>query len=365
MLDPSTVLAGTLHVAVAFDWGDEVDLAHAQRLAPAKLHTLARRPRTPSSITYRPPPLRFDLPPVRLELSSLATVEAQAEATVFDFAAVSVALHVPFQLSLEALRRLAGTLSHPDALVQATRTAVEPLYGHLLPAIQRPGRNDLSEEYFVFQFAPGAPLPPAAKLLEQWASWLASLVRLESEPLSQDEINESLRLRISYSPDDLVIPEWSAAVLVDHDCEETLQTIEPANVQLLEYRHTDNRLDDELAAAYGLIHPLARSWLPFWRTQTRPLRVLGDLKVEANAVFERSSNVLKLVGDQYLARLYRLLATRFHLDDWAQSIHRTLAVVEGVYQVVSDQAATYRTELLEVIIIVLILWEIVMASLRT
>jgi uncharacterized Rmd1/YagE family protein len=39
-------------------------------------------------------------------------------------------------------------------------------------------------------------------------------------------------------------------------------------------------------------------------------------------------------------------------------------VIEGVHAVISDQAATYRTEILEIILILLILTEIVMAVTR-
>ena len=87
--------------------------------------------------------------------------------------------------------------------------------------------------------------------------------------------------------------------------------IEFANLQLLEFRHIDRRLDDSLAQASRIIHPLTRTTLPFWRIHTRPLRQLGELKVEANGLFERTGNVLKLVGDSYLARVYRLVDARF------------------------------------------------------
>ena len=160
------------------------------------------------------------------------------------------------------------------------------------------------------------------------------------------------------------LPSGRRRLLIDRDCEETLQTIEFANLQLLEYRFIDRLLDQRLADAYRLIHPLVRSWLPFWRSHAQPLRALGELKIEANNLFERTGNVLKLVGDQYLARVYRLLAGRFHLDDWDSSIKRSLEVVEGVYQVVSDQSSTYRTELLEIVVILLIVFEIVMAFWR-
>lgn len=53
-----------------------------------------------------------------------------------------------------------------------------------------------------------------------------------------------------------------------------------------------------------------------------------------------------------------------HLQEWEQSVRRSLEVVEGVHAVVSDQAASYRTELLEIIVILLILFEIAMALVR-
>ena len=109
---------------------------------------------------------------------------------------------------------------------------------------------------------------------------------------------------------------------------------------------------------------MARSILPFWRFYHRPLRILGELKVEANDLFERTGNVLKLVGDPYLARVYRLAAQRFHLEAWESSIQRKLDLTEGVYQIIAGQASSYRMEVLELIIVVLILFEIVWAFVR-
>src|SRR5579884_2494133 len=59
ILPSAGIWAGTLHLYVAFDWGEEVDLEHARRLVPAEVHEFPRRLRTPASIAYRPPPLRF------------------------------------------------------------------------------------------------------------------------------------------------------------------------------------------------------------------------------------------------------------------------------------------------------------------
>jgi hypothetical protein len=170
------------------------------------------------------------------------------------------------------------------------------------------------EEYLVFQVLPTRSGLKVASLVETHAAWLAGLVRLECGPLSAGEIAEALRSRSSYSPNDLFVADWAAAVVFDDDWEEVLDAIAFANLQLLEYRHIDSRLDEHLQKAYGLIQQLARTWLPFWRSHGRTVRGLGALKVESNIMFERTSSVLKLVGDPYLARAYQLLSQRFHLD---------------------------------------------------
>ncbi|HEV3116874.1 MAG TPA: hypothetical protein VGY58_07480 [Gemmataceae bacterium] len=361
----SPILGGVLHTFVAFDWGEEIDLERARSLVPAETRVLPRRRRTPASIAYRPPPLRLHLAPVTVELPGIGCVPMSAEATVFDFAAVSIAMHAPFELSGGALTELAGALAEPAPLVKLGLASLEPLYAKLLPAVQNPRwQHDLSEEYFVFHVPPTAALPEPGELMEYHAGWLASLVRLEPAPLSSEEIAEALRVSICYSPDDLLVLDWAAAFLLDADCDETLQTIEFGNLQLLEFRHIDERLDARLATTYGMIHSLAQSRLPFWHNPRRSLRALGELKVEATGLFERTENVLKLVGDQYLARVYRMLASRFHLEEWEKSIQRKLDVAEGVYRVVSDQTDTYRAEFLEIVVVLLILLEILLAIFR-
>ena len=96
----------------------------------------------------------------------------------------------------------------------------------------------------------------------------------------------------------------------------------------------------------------------------RQLRDLGELRIEMHDVFERTGNVLKLVGDQYLARVLPLAGRRFHLRPGPTTSPAALEVVQGAYQVVSDQAAMLRTEVLELVVIGLIGLEILLALLR-
>ena len=363
------IVSGVLHAYVAFDWGEEVDLVQAAKLLEAELGSasspgLPRRRRTPMSIEYRPAPLVFQLPHTICKFWVLGEVEAQVEMILFDFATLSLSLRVPFSLQGSKLSELAQELSSPGEFPNFGKILLEPLFKRLSPAIKLPKWSELTEEYFVFQFNPGDPFPEISDLLQNHSPWLASLLRLESSPLAAEEIEESIKQKLQYSPTDLLVVDWAAAVLIDSDCEETLQTIQFANLQLLRYRYLDDLLDTELANSAKW----ARWPTPFSRLlgegPNQRVRELGALNIEATNLFERTGNVFKLLGDMYLSRTYRLLATRFHLPAWEGSIRRNLEVIEDVYRVVADQAAALRAQILEIIIIVLIAVELFLALWR-
>jgi uncharacterized Rmd1/YagE family protein len=75
-------------------------------------------------------------------------------------------------------------------------------------------------------------------------------------------------------------------------------------------------------------------------------------------LFEQVTNALKLIGEQYLTRVYGLVSRRFHVAEWDTSISRKLQTLDGIYGKMADRAATQRMELLEWIIIVLIAFSI-------
>ena len=81
-----------------------------------------------------------------------------------------------------------------------------------------------------------------------------------------------------------------------------------------------------------------------------------------NAVLHDSiDNASKLLGDDYLARLYRTAAERFHFDEWDASIERKLGVLHGIYAKLEDVAGRRRAEVLEWLIIALIAVEILLS----
>src|SRR4051812_16648845 len=164
MINSSTILKGTLHIYVAFDWGEEVDLEKARRCLPAESQDLARRRRTPSSVAYRPAPLRYPLAGAKISLPEWGDIMPAAEAIVFDFGGVSVSLQIPIELSADSLANVAGSLAETQPIVEEARRISTKLFETLKPAMHEPAWSPLNEEYFVFQIDPCESLLPPTEL---------------------------------------------------------------------------------------------------------------------------------------------------------------------------------------------------------
>ena len=258
----------TIHLAFAFDIGDEIDLDRARLILQGEPGQLPRRRRTPESIGYRPAPIRVELEPAGIELPGDWSFRRppRGELTLFDFGAISLSVQFPVNTTPAALLALAGRLADTAPLTESARRLLSPWLERISPSVYDFAVSDMSEEYIVFQL-----WERRCDWLTARADWIAGLVRLEADPLSPDEVREATRLSLSYAPDDLVVLDWAAGVVADPECADTLQVIEFANVQLLEFRHIDDRLDDRLEAAYRLIRPdRRRRYIPRAGASTAP-----------------------------------------------------------------------------------------------
>jgi hypothetical protein len=155
--------------------------------------------------------------------------------------------------------------------------------------------------------------------------------------------------------------DWNAALLVDEQPEDVLSVLEFANLQLLELRFLDQRLDHTLDRSYEVMSA-DRTWtrLRMPGRARGELRRVAQLQVDAAILYERVNNALKLLGDQYLARVYRASAQRLRLAEWNAGILRKLETIEGIYDKLHDHATELRMEALEWIIIILIALELLL-----
>ncbi|MFN0132012.1 MAG: hypothetical protein ACKVW3_05710 [Phycisphaerales bacterium] len=357
----------------AFDAGFAIDLDRAQSLVGRRTQreTMRHGRPTPEAFEYRPAPLRIvevtgSSP--RAGASGSSTVPAapvvagracdeRIECLLFDFGAASVAYRFPINDPLAKLLDFSEALYENKALADDARRRVEGLLALIRPAVEKPGLAPFLEDYVIFRLDPPDDID---RLLDEERALLARVLRSERGQLSTDEQADAMACRIAYTQGEAALIDWNAAILFQNRAEDAMAVLEYTNVELLEMRTLDDQLDAVLERAYHML--TRRRWLSLFALASgRQMRRLARLQMDGAILFEGVNNAVKLLGDQYLARLYRLAAHRLHLPEWDASILRKLQTLDGIYQKLADQSSTRRMELLEWIIILLIAFEIGMS----
>lgn len=358
-------------VLIAFDVGVGIDLdLAARRLAEASRAGLWHEggtSRRTGTFEYEPLPLRLASPAGSISVGGLA-VAGEVEVTLFDFGSMSVHYRLPIPRELKILRAAMPALAGSEVLVVEARRRVEAILERLGDAVDRPSVAADAEDYVVLVMPPEADRPASVESFDPQE--LAQLLRAEQGELSEEEVRDSTAERVSHGRSDLAVVDWHGALVIDAEPEPTVEVLEFANVQLLEFRHLDRQLDLALTQAYETLRGGRRlggggglGWR--WSAASRDWRRLARQQVEAALLYESIQNALKLVGDQSLARLMAATARRFHLHRWEASILRKLEVLESIYSKYSDSQAHRRAEVLEWIIIALIAFEVVFGLLPT
>ena len=353
MYTPLIINKGTCYAVFAYDIGWSIDLEDVNRriTADRERSRLRHKTRAPQYFEYRPAPLRL-----MQEGGSLLVGQYQSSPTVevmvYDFGAVTITYRFTLDGPFENLLELSESLYENEPLLTESRKRVEQLVQAIHSSIERPKIAKEVEDYIIFSvesYSSGELPPP-------WASReteLAQVLRGERTPLSDQEIQDATACRISYGVRDAALIDWHSAVLFGTDMDDVRAVLEFANVELLEMRMLDEQLDTALNQGY---EALARKpgLLPLPGSHDRDTTHIAQLQVDGALLFERVTNTLKLLGDQYLARVYRLASQRFHLEAWDASILRKLETLESIYGKMADRATIRRMEVLEWIIIVLI-----------
>jgi hypothetical protein len=97
------------------------------------------------------------------------------------------------------------------------------------------------------------------------------------------------------------------------------------------------------------------------RTVRTRQRRTGALRVERSGMIEGPGNAEKIVYDLDRARLDQGMVRRFRLAAWQETVLPTQKRLAEVNDLTGAAADTSRSELLEVAILLLILWEVISA----
>lgn len=361
-----TVRRGRVIAYRIFDVAEEFDLAAVEAVARTTLESsrLSLVRATGHSLVVRNAPVTLTLSPCTVRLGQ-KQVDAEVMARLWDYGVVSIQFHLAIAggTSWTELVDLSALVEDDNDLDAMARQRVAEVARILQPAAELPHDIRGMEDYVVY-FLEQIDGAEAANLVGSVD--VPSLILGEPRERLSERVRQSIvEQALSYSTADLAVIDWNSALLVEpagsHDVADILEF---AATHLAEFRYFDELLDERLEKLYDSIEA-RRSVRSFFGTEFGRLsREASSLYLEFSDYVERVENSLKFVGDFYLATIFRAAVGRFHLRDWEESVTRKLNTLAQISELLEGEVNVRRSHWLEIVVIVLILYEIVSAALR-
>jgi len=302
--------------------------------------------------------LFFERPPVVEDAQLGGHPDSQVRIKYYDYGVVSVLFEFPFAGEWPDLIALSCRWISETDLQSRAEAIIKEKFQRMRPALIKPYETWLSEDYFIFFMREISGNPSAAQLLTSCGQQIAQVVRGENSILSDGERSEVLQSAMSYYPNDVAVLGWNAAFVYDSlsGSETTMQLLEYANSQLLEFRYYDNLLTRELAGVYDSLEK--KSLFGRWRLPQEASR-LQTVLLDVTELTERADNAIKFLSDMFSARLYRLAANKIGVHDYKSLAKEKLRTAEDLYRFLIDQFHQSRTFVLESIVVLILLIELV------
>jgi len=349
-------LRGSVLVLLQFDVCEEIRLDQLQQSVNART---VQQPNikhsVPAYVRYQRPPVAGPLNPLLLSGGE----QLEGEIKYYDYGVVSVVYELPFADGWNKLIRLASRwVWEVDFAAQATAIVRNSLE-RAAPALVKPYNEWLSEDYLIFHILEITGSPTVTELIQQQGPRIAQVVRGDTGQLAESECNEVLQSRISYYANDLTVIGWNAAFLYDSTSggETAIQLLEYANSQLLEFRHYDDLLTEELERVYKLLDE-GTGVFAQWRLARSATR-LHTVLLDVAELTEHSDNAIKFLSDMFSARLYKLAALKVGVPDYKDLVTRKVRTAEELYRFMVDQFNQSRAFFLELLVVVILVIELV------
>jgi hypothetical protein len=334
---------------------EEIDIPTLkQKLRRAESRPLKKRYFAPVYLNFTVPPLEL---PGRKFILRPENIIVRTIFKFYSLGLVTIRYEIPiesndYSVCFQLARRI---INHPF-LFKKTKTLLKDIKIMIESELGIKTRKELIEDYSIL-WINGRFDPRKKDFLEQTAQFL----RDESLPLSQSEQKEALKYQFSYTKEDLTIIDWDRAVTIDISPQEDVWDIlEYVNLQLLELRYYENKLESSLTQFYNLLN---RSYLQnligFYR-MPRILQKLSNIYIEFSEEEKKLNSFLRLTGDEYLSRVYSAAARRLNVYSFQRFLKERLNATKTLYDTLYSQTSAIRMEILEILVLSLLtLWFIV------
>jgi len=347
-------LCGSVTAFVLYDVCEEMRLDQIRSKPAARTQEKSLKHQAPEYVGFQRPPVVESLEPLRLE--SGETLSEQIK--YYDYGVISVMFERRFEGDWEQLVQLAAQWLASSDLERTARNLARQQVAANLAAMVKPYKDWLVEDYFIFHLWQVPGCSSAVDLMTAHGDKIAQIVRGENIALSAGERHEVLQSSISYYPTDVAIVGWNAAFVYDTPAGATtaMQILEFANSQLLEFRHYDQFLDQELAGVYRSLE-YRTGLLKRWRMR-RAASQLQATTIEVTELTERADNAIKFLSDMFSARLYKLAAAKVGVPDYKNLVQEKLATADQLYRFLVEEFNQTRAFILELTVVIILVIEL-------
>jgi hypothetical protein len=352
-------LHGHVRVLFLYDVAEAINLDVLRSMAETKGVELR------SSLAHPVPHhLRFERPP-SIEPAGLMALDTGENIEVttkyYDYGVVSIEMELPFEGDWDKLVAQSSGWINAAELENRANDMLAVALKRVSRALVRPYKTWLREDYFIVHLpeitARDGTTLTAADLLASHAREVAQLVRGESITLSDAERQEVLQSSISYSRTDLLVVGWTGALVYGHTevAEMTIQVLEYANTQLLEFRHYDGLLTQLLDGVYRSLERKG-GVIDAWRL-SREAANLNTIRLDVMELTEKVDNAIKFLSDMFYARLYNLAAAKVGVPDYRALVDQKLRTAGELYRFMVDQFNQTRSFVLELAVVIILIIE--------
>jgi hypothetical protein len=318
-----------------------------------------RVPPVPHYLRFERPPVSEPIEPLRLDDGSYISGSAK----YYDYGVVSIELELPFESDWDGLVPQSSRLIASTELENRSAEWLRAALARARPALLKPYDSWLTEDYQIVYLQEAAGSDggklSAAELLSSRAQEIAQLVRGEAVALSDVERTEVLQSSISYSQNDLLVVGWTGALVYGSGevAAATIQLLEYANTQLLEFRYYDGLLTNVLNSVYRFLERKGGRFGD-WRLSGESSRV-NTIRLDVMELTEKVDNAIKFLSDMFYARLYNLIAIKVGVPDYRRLVEQKLRTAGELYRFMVDQFNQARSFVLELAIVVILIIEFI------
>lgn len=344
-----------------FDIGEEINLALVEGILKSNSHSSRyklSRDLKRKSIIINDAPVIFSLGEEHLHISG-KDYKFEIYGKVWSFGTLSLTYQysIPTGTNFSDLIDISAQFENTDEIDKSATQKSKEFTLQISTAMKKTNEWQTYEDYVVHFFEKINGITDGVSLINNVN--LAALILSESKEVLSDSMKKStLEKMHQYSQYDLSIIDWNSAVILEPSGSMDIpDVIEFALNQLLEMRYYDDLLDQRLAMLYDSIELKKNSILS---NQYAELANEASQKyLELSEIIETIENSFKVVGDFYLAIIFRSASERFRFKDWLNNINSKLNNLAEVSKVLQGEVHARRALASEIIIILLIAFEFI------